>query len=313
MDERHSLTPLLALRLAAPHTWPASIYPALFGELYCLLCGYGLTVTVGMALFCACVFMQSAVNTLNDYFDYVKGADSADDCVEVSDAVLVYEHIDPRQALALGIGFLMAAAILAVPIILSGGPVPLIIGVIGGIAVLAYSGGALPISYLPIGELVSGVVMGGLIPLGIVAAVTGMFEGTVLIASLPFIIGIALIMMTNNGSDIEKDVAARRHTLPVLLGRANSLRIYRGAVVIWIALLCLLPIAYAGAWGMLSPLFLILFARKPFQVILQVTLAPEYRIEQMKGILLANLWGNGAYLFTLAVLLAGGMAYGWRI
>ncbi|MFR1639839.1 MAG: hypothetical protein ACLSVD_12190 [Eggerthellaceae bacterium] len=29
-----------------------------------------------------CVLMQSAVNMFNDYYDYVKGADSADDNVD---------------------------------------------------------------------------------------------------------------------------------------------------------------------------------------------------------------------------------------
>ncbi|MCH4188541.1 MAG: UbiA family prenyltransferase [Megasphaera sp.] len=310
MEQRHNLTPLLALRLAAPHTWPASVYPALFGELYCLLRGYDMTFAVAAALFCACVLMQSAVNALNDYFDYVKGADQADDCVEVSDAVLVYENIDPKQALALGIGFLAAAALLALPIIVSAGPAPLLIGVVGGLAVLTYSGGALPVSYLPVGECVSGTIMGGLIPLGIVAAVTGTFDWPVLIVSLPFIIGIALIMMTNNGSDIEKDIQAKRRTLPVLLGRKNSVRLYHGAVVVWLVLLCLLPVIYAGPWGLLSPLFLLLFARKPFMSLLQTTLAPQRRIEQMKGILVGNLLGNGAYLFTMAVLLIGGIANG---
>lgn len=310
MEQRHNLTPLQALRLAAPHTWPASVYPALFGELYCLLRGYDMTFAVAAVLFCACVLMQSAVNTLNDYFDYVKGTDQEDDCVEVSDAVLVYENINPKQALALGVGFLAAAALLALPVIVSAGPAPFIIGVAGGLVVLTYSGGALPISYLPIGECVSGIIMGGLIPLGIVAAVTGTFDWFVLIVSLPFIIGIALIMMTNNGSDIEKDIQAKRWTLPVLLGRKNSVRLYRGTVVVWLGLLCLLPVIYVGLWGLISPLFLLLFARKPFMRLLQTTLTPQCRVEQMKGILVGNLLGNGAYLFTMAVLLIGGITNG---
>ena len=93
MEQQRCLTPKLAVRLAAPHTWLASVYPAVFGELYCLLKGYPLTGTLAITLFWACVFMQSAVNTLNDYFDFVKGTDTADDNVEVSDAVLVLSLI----------------------------------------------------------------------------------------------------------------------------------------------------------------------------------------------------------------------------
>ena len=40
--------------------------------------------------------MQASVNTFNDYYDFVKGTDSADDDVEVSDATLVYNNVNPR-------------------------------------------------------------------------------------------------------------------------------------------------------------------------------------------------------------------------
>ena len=196
MEQQRCLTPKLAVRLAAPHTWLASVYPAVFGELYCLL--------------------------------------------------KVYENIKPGQALALGIGYLAVAGLLALPALVTAGPAPLIIGVIGAIAVWTYSGGILPISYLPIGEFVSGFVMGGLIPMGIVAAVSSTFDFSVLPAALPFIISIGLIMMTNNTSDIEKDRQAKRRTLPALLGRTKAVRLYRAAVWIWMALICLLPVWYIG-------------------------------------------------------------------
>ena len=51
MEQQHCLTPKLAVRLAAPHTWLASVYPAVFGELYCLLKGYPLTGTLAITLF----------------------------------------------------------------------------------------------------------------------------------------------------------------------------------------------------------------------------------------------------------------------
>lgn len=310
MEEVHSLTPKLALRLAAPHTWIASVYPALFGELYCLLKGYPLTGMLALTLFCACVFMQSAVNTLNDYFDFVKGTDTAADNVEVSDAVLVYEHVNPRQALYLGFGFLVAAGLLALPAILSQGPAPLVIGLIGALAVWTYSGGILPISYLPIGELVSGFVMGGLIPMGLVAAVTGRVEFSVLPFSLPFILSIGLIMMTNNSCDIEKDRLAKRRTLPALLGRKKARQLYHLAVIVWLALVIFLPLFFMGPRGLVSLLFLLLVARHTFVYLLRSPLLPQGRVKQMQGIVKANLFGNGAYLLALAVYLIGGGTIG---
>ena len=311
MEQRKAMTPKLALRLAAPHTWPASIGPALFGELYCLIKGYPLTVTVAIALLLACILMQAAVNALNDYFDFIKGTDSMDDCVEVSDAVLVYEQVNPTWALWLAIAFLGAAAVMVLPILLTVGIAPLVIGFIGVVIVFCYYGGPMPLSYLPVGEFISGFVMGGLIPVGIAAAVTGGYHWDILVASMPFMIGIGLIMMTNNTCDIEKDGIAKRRTLPVLLGRQKAVQWYRRVVLAWLVLLAFLPCFLLGTVGMLSVLLLVVAARRPFGFLLSSPVQQEQRVAQMKGILMANVFGNGAYLITLAAtILIGGTVHG---
>ena len=148
--------------------------------------------------------MQSSVNTFNDYFDYVKGSDSAQDNVDPTDAVLVYNNVNPRCALALAVGMLGAAFLLGIYAILVAGWIPLAIAAVGAAIVVLYSGGKTPISYLPIGEAVSGIVMGGLIPLACYHVLTLQFEPLVLIWSVPVIIGIGLIMLTNNTCDVEK-------------------------------------------------------------------------------------------------------------
>jgi 1,4-dihydroxy-2-naphthoate octaprenyltransferase len=311
MEQWNTLTPKLALWLAAPHTWPASVYPALFGELYCLLAGYTLHFYVGVALLCACVLMQSAVNTFNDYFDFMKGTDTEEDCVEVNDSVLVYSHLNPSHVMILGIAYLGAAILLALPWVITAGIAPLLVGAVGVAAVLFYSGGPVPLSYLPVGECISGIVMGGLIPLGILAVATGGFQWMVLGAALPFILGIGLIMMTNNSCDIEKDIEAERHTLPALLGRKRAVICYRCLIIVWILLLCVMPYLLVGTMGLLSPLLVALVGRKAFGFLLRAPLLQSKRVEQMKGILIANLLGNGAYLMTLAVILVmGGTAHG---
>lgn len=302
----HRLTPKLALRLAAPHTWVAAVAPALFGEVYCFLKGYSLHPILCVTLFVACILMQSAVNTFNDYFDFVKGTDTAADNVEVSDAVLVYEHINPASALRLAMAFLALAALLAVPAIVHAGWAPLLVGIVGAVCVLTYSGGIVPISYLPIGEFVSGFVMGGFIPLGIVATACSAFDFTVLIAAMPLIIGIGLIMMTNNTCDIEKDRAAHRWTLPALLGRKKARRLYRVLVVMWIVTVIGLPIFYSGAWGLTSLVLLLLMGRRPYGNRLTASLMPTHRVDEMKGIVFANVLGNGVYILTWGIILLGG-------
>ena len=292
------LTAKQALQLAAPHTWAASVCPSLFGICYSRLTGSPLGPFRAAAVLAACVFLQSAVNTLNDYVDFVKGTDSASDNVEVSDAVLVYGGIDPKSARNLGFLYLFAGLLSGLAASAGAGPVPLLIGAVGGATVLLYSGGPLPVSSLPLGEVVSGFVMGGLIPLGTAACADGKLHPEILFYSLPLIIGIGLIMMSNNGCDIEKDLRAGRRTLPMILGRERTLKLYRFLTVFWILLLLVLPVLLTGRRGFLCGV-LLLFARERFRNILALQLRPEQRVLQMKGIVAANIFGNGALIVTL--------------
>ena len=279
------LTARKALQLSAPHTCAASLCPSLFGVAYASLKGFPPGVFRGVSLVAACVLLQSAVNTLNDYVDFVKGTDSAADNVEENDAVLIYGGIRPESARNLGLIYLAAG---------------LLSGAFGALTVLLYSGGPLPVSSLPIGEAVSGFVMGGLIPLGAAAASDGRLHPELLFYSLPFILGIGLIMMSNNGCDIEKDLRAGRRTLPSVLGRERTLKLYRFLTVLWIILLFLLPVVLSGKSGLLCGVLLLLFAGKRFRSILSLKLLPEQRVRQMKGIAAANMTGNGAYIAAVA-------------
>ena len=294
------MTPRLALNLAAPHTWAASVFPALFADFYCWQQGLGLAWIKGIMLLAACIFLQSAVNTLNDYFDFIKGADSAEDHVEVNDAVLIYGNIAPRSALILGIVYMAAGAVLGLASCIGSGMVPVIIGIIGAVVILIYSGGPVPVSYLPIGEIVSGFVMGGLIPLGIGGCADGRIHWQLLFYAFPMIMGIALIMMSNNGSDIEKDRKAGRQTFPVCIGRDRTLVLYRYMIVSWATRVIAMPVTLLGVTGLVSAVLVVLVGRKTIRKQLTCRLKPEERIASMKGIAMTNIVLNGAYTAALA-------------
>lgn len=239
-----SFKPRHALQLAAPHTWAAAVVPVLFS---CALAHHVtglLDVPMAFVLLVICVLMQSSVNTFNDYFDFIKGTDTEADALEADDSTLVNDGIDPRNALILAIALLASSFLLGIFVIWQCGYVPLVIALIGAVAVVLYSGGRSPLSSMPIGELVSGFVMGGLIPLACCYCLMGQLDFLVLVFAIPLIIGIGLIMMTNNTCDIEKDVEADRRTLPVLLGRARARTAYRGAVVVWVVTICAICMAW---------------------------------------------------------------------
>ena len=301
------LSPRLALQLAAPHTWPAAIMPVLVAAA-CALANTG-SLDVGMAwlLLLICILMQASVNTFNDYFDFIKGTDTAEDNVEASDSVLVYNDVNPRSALGLAIGFLAVAFLLGLYVVWKTGPVPLVIALIGAVIVVMYSGGKTPLSYLPVGEFVSGIVMGGLIPLACYYVVTGHLEPLMALWALPTVIGVGLIMMTNNTCDIEKDIPAGRRTLPVRLGRARARAAYHGAVVIWIACIVLNVVAFYTGGALVLP-FMLLAVYPQAKALFSNPLAPQSRIAAMGQIAGVNITLGAFYA---AAIFAGTLPFCW--
>ena len=287
----------MALNLAAPHTWPAAIMPVLIA-----VCAAStvtqLSVTMSFTLLVIVVLMQSAVNTFNDYYDYVKGTDSDDAYVDPSDAVLVYNNVNPRSALMLAVGFLVAAFILGIYAIVVAGFVPLVIALIGALFVVLYSAGSSPISYLPLGEVVSGVVMGALIPLAAYQVLTGNLNFLVLVWAIPTVIGVGLIMFTNNTCDIERDIDAGRKTLPVLLGRESAVKAYRIALIVWaIAILAIDAIWFTP--GLVLAPFMLLAAYPQLMALYSNSFTPERRLQAMPQILSVNITLGAFYAASI--------------
>lgn len=288
----------MAVQLAAPHTWPASVLPVLVACALALAHTGQLAVIDAMLLLAICVLMQSSVNTFNDYYDYVKGSDSADDNVEASDAVLVYNNVNPRGALMLAIGFLAAAFALGVRIIAHAGFAPLAIALVGALFVVAYSAGKTPLSYLPVGELASGIVMGGLIPLACYQVLTGWLDLRVIMWALPEIIGVGLIMFTNNQCDIEKDRLAGRRTMPVCLGRARARTLYSAVLVAWLVCIVALVGAFFPRGAIVLP-FLFAAAYPLLKALAANPLEPRTRIGAMAQVCSVNVVLGSFYALSI--------------
>ena len=297
MAKHNPLTLNMAINLAAPHTWPAAIMPTLVA-----LCvasnSTPLSVTMSLTLLVIVTLMQSAVNTFNDYYDFVKGSDSADDYVDPSDAVLVYNDVDPKAALKLAIAMLVCAFALGIYAIVKAGFVPLVIALIGALFVVLYSAGKSPISYLPLGEAVSGIVMGGLIPLAVYQVVTGKLDFAMLLLAIPTIIGVGLIMFTNNTCDIERDVPSGRKTLPVLLGRDAAVRWYHIAVIVWIVDI-IINVAVVAKPGLIVVPFMLLAAYPLVKALFANPMTPERRLQAMPQILSVNIVLGAFYCAAL--------------
>lgn len=301
-DSYERFTPRMAMQLAAPHTWPAAILPCLIAVCASAVSAPPTSVLLAFVLLAICILMQSAVNTFNDYYDYVKGSDSADDNVEETDATLVYNNVNPKCALFLGVAFLVVAFALGGYVIWVAGWIPLAIGIVGALVVVLYSAGKTPISYLPIGELVSGIVMGGLIPLACFQALTGILDLRALLWSIPTIIGVGLIMLTNNTCDIEKDIPSKRRTLPVILGRNRARRLYHALLFAWVLSIAII-VGLFFTPGLIVVPFMLLACYPLLKALISNPLVAQSRIGGMAQICGVNI-ALGA--FYAAAILAGG-------
>lgn len=298
------LTPTMAMQLAAPHTWPAAILPVLFATSLAGIWHGDVSITLVLALLAICILMQASVNTLNDYYDFVKGADSIENQLDPTDAVLVYNNVNPKSALKLAIGFLVFAFALGVYVIAVAGWIPLALGLVGAGIIVLYSAGKSPLSYLPVGEFVSGITMGGLIPLACYQALTGTLSWIVFLLSVPLICGIGLIMFTNNTCDIEKDIEAERKTLSVLLGRDRARKAYHGVIIVWMASIIVFSALFFPSGLVVAP-FMLIALYPAVSALFKNPLTPATRLQAMPQCLNLNI-ALGA--FYAAVILMGGVA-----
>ena len=212
---------------------------------------------------------------------------------------MVYNHLNPRTVLLYAISLLVLAAILGFYLVFITGWPLLILGLIGALAVVLYSAGNTPISYLPVGEFVSGIVMGGLITLASCYVLSGILDPRVLLISLPCIIGIGMILFTNNTCDIEKDIPAHRKTISVLLGRNTAVKTYRAMIAVWLlVIVAIVGIFYAP--GMPFILLLVLAAFPTLRALFSNPLNQSSRDGAMAQITTLNVLFTAFYCLALA-------------
>ena len=65
--EYQKFTVKMAVQLAAPHTWPAAILPALVATSAAAATGHAISPIMACVLLAICILMQASVNTFNDY------------------------------------------------------------------------------------------------------------------------------------------------------------------------------------------------------------------------------------------------------
>lgn len=235
-----------------PRTLAAAVIPVMAGT---ALARAHEQADLGVAAICLgfALLVQIGTNFANDYYDFVKGADTP-------------QRVGPRRAVAAGLiaPARMRTAMLAVfataffvglLLVERGGWPLLAIGVASILCGLAYTGGPWPLGYNGLGDVFVFLFF------GLVAVGTTFYVQTGWVAPEAYAVGAAIgllaanILVANNYRDAETDARAGKRTLVVRFGRRFA--VWQYGLSALVALLAAPSLLLAGyRWPVLLPLLL---------------------------------------------------------
>lgn len=209
--------------LMRPHTLTASFAPVLLGTVYAVVEGFDFDVWLFIAMLIASLLIQAATNMFNEYYDYKRGLDN-EESVGIG-GTIVRHGVAPKTIMQIALSFYFIAMLLGIYICANSSWYLVVIGFVCMMIGYLYTGGPYPIAYTPFGELFSGAVMGmGIVLIAFfIQAKTVTFDAVLI--SVPSMILVGAIMLSNNIRDIVGDKEGGRKTLAILVGRHNAITI----------------------------------------------------------------------------------------
>ncbi len=222
-----------------PKTWIASISPVLIGSSLAAKTAFHpflFFCTLGFGL-----FIQIGTNFANDYFDFIKGADTKE---RQGPKRAISEKWISLEAMKWGIAltFLMAFLI-AIPLLKITGTWGIFLAIIAILSGIFYTAGPKPIAYVGLGEVFVFLFFGPIATVGSYYIQTSFFSVEIFMISISLGLLSSAILIANNLRDEITDRKANKNTLIVRFGRRFGK---------WEYALCLLLACSINIWQ--SPL-----------------------------------------------------------
>ena len=279
------------IQAARPKTLSAAAAPVLVGAGLAEWHGAFALLPVVAAL-AGAILIQIGTNLANDYYDFVRGADTPDRVgpVRVTQAGL----IPPEHVWRGMVAVLVAAAAVGVYLVIVGGWPIVWIGLASLLCAVAYTGGPYPLGYHGLGDPFVFVFFGLVAVGGTYWVQTLSVPADVLLAGAGMGALSTAILVANNLRDLETDTSVGKRTLAVRLGRNGSRVEY--AVLMTIGFI--IPVLGVGVYewpaaalvaliaggAAASPLTLIMTRDQPRELI--PALAGTARVVALYGLLL---------------------------
>ena len=285
------------LAATRPRTLPAAVAPVLVGTAAAWREGKYDGAAAGLCLLFA-VLVQIGTNFANDYYDFIKGADTA---TRVGPKRAVASGLIPPATMKGALWVVFAAAFLSgLGLIAWGGPWLLAVGVASILCGFAYTGGPFPLGYHGLGDVFVFIFFGLVAVCTTCFVQAGMVTPAAWLAAVPIGLLTANILVVNNYRDVDTDAVAGKRTLVVRFGRGFARAQYGLSLVIAL-LVPLIFFAYDRRLWSLLPLGVVPMAWSHFQ-----------RLNEKKSPseLIALLGDTGKLLSLYALLLAAGLGLG---
>jgi len=200
---------------ARPKTLAAAFVPVLVGATIAYQHELINWMATTVALICA-FLIQIGTNFANDYFDFVKGADTEERIG--FERATAKGLISPKTMLNATFICMALAFVFGLYLVWIGGTVVLIIGLLSLLFGVLYTGGPFPLGYNGLGDLFVFIFF------GIVAVMTTYYVNALAWSMDTFWASLAVgalctnILVVNNLRDVEQDKIAGKKTLGVLFG-----------------------------------------------------------------------------------------------
>jgi 1,4-dihydroxy-2-naphthoate octaprenyltransferase len=276
---------------ARPRTLVAAIVPVMVGAAWAGRNAISLPRTL-LALIVA-VALQIGVNYANDYFDGVKGVDTA---ARVGPQRLVASGLArPRAVAAAAVVMVCIAAAAGIVLALLTTPWLIAAGVLAVLALALYSGGPRPYAASGLGEVAVFVFFGLVATCGTAFVQQDRIDASVLWVAVPVGLLACALLMVNNLRDIPTDSAVGKRTLAVRLGAQSSRSLLIAVIVVALLLPTVGALVRSLPWLVALTLLTVPLAIGPVRVIrtaegraLVPALIGITRLQLVFGVLLAG-------------------------
>ncbi len=199
-----------------PKTLFASVSPVILGFTLALEQGFFYPKLTCLILFTA-LLIQIGANLANDYFDFLKGADTP---LRKGPVRVMQKGLVTAYAMRKAIFYVFSLVILcSVPLIVRGGYPIAWIAVTSVIFAVLYTGGPKPLGYRGLGDLLVLLYFGPIPVGGTYYLLTKTLSPLILLAGfIPSLFSVAILTI-NNLRDYETDKMAGKRTLAVRFGK----------------------------------------------------------------------------------------------